>query len=267
MSATNLSEDLGLQVPECSVVIPVFNCAQRIINQAQIVNDFFVQLNCSYELVLVDDASSDNTAAMLNEISIRFNNVTIIQNTFNRGQTISTILGVAAARGKLVVTIDDDFDNQLSFISTMMLAAQNNQVELIYGIYENEVYSASRFYKKAMKFLLLPYFLTYEVSSFRCIKRSLIQCYGAETVVGRFWKIPPKKIATIAVGKRTKTKGRHRIMNYLKHQIFVLDAVFLRLWLITTMVYLFAPTLCLAITAFLFFIFWLITFIVIIRLQ
>jgi dolichol-phosphate mannosyltransferase len=61
-----------------------------------------------FELVLVDDGSSDDTFACLSNMFATWNNVTIVQHERNRGLGAALRTGFAHARGEVIVTTDSD---------------------------------------------------------------------------------------------------------------------------------------------------------------
>ncbi|MDO8878569.1 MAG: glycosyltransferase [Pseudolabrys sp.] len=88
--------------PQVSVVIPVFNGEQTIVRA---LNSVFAQTFSSFEIIVVDDASSDRTADIIASYSDR---LTIIRSTENRGAGAARNTGIAEARGRWVAFLDAD---------------------------------------------------------------------------------------------------------------------------------------------------------------
>ena len=88
---------------DCSIVIPLFNRAE--LTEQCLVNLAEVTERTRFEVVLVDNASSDRTAEVLASLS---GDVQIIRNTENRGFAAACNQGARAARGRHVVFLNND---------------------------------------------------------------------------------------------------------------------------------------------------------------
>lgn len=90
-----------------SIIIPVYNGAKNITN---CLNSIWTQELCAddYEVICVDDCSTDNTVEVLNNISKEHNNLRIIKNDINRRAGGSRNHGVLEAKGEYIVFIDSD---------------------------------------------------------------------------------------------------------------------------------------------------------------
>lgn len=89
--------------PFFSLIIPVYNRANRI---SKAVESIFEQSFTDWELIIVNDASTDNTAQIIN--SIVNSKVKVIHNATNLERCISRNLGIAAARGNYICFLDSD---------------------------------------------------------------------------------------------------------------------------------------------------------------
>jgi len=87
--------------PDVSIVIPVHNQLRYTLN---CLNSILKKTQGSYEIVVVDDASSDSTAVTLKNIK----NITIIQNEKNQGFIRSCNTGASACRGKYILFLNND---------------------------------------------------------------------------------------------------------------------------------------------------------------
>lgn len=87
-----------------SVIIPVYNSAKHITN---CLNSIWAQeLGIDdYEVICVDDCSTDNTVSVLYSISKEHNNLRIIKNDINRRAGGSRNHGVLEAKGEYVVLL------------------------------------------------------------------------------------------------------------------------------------------------------------------
>jgi glycosyltransferase involved in cell wall biosynthesis len=97
--------------PELSVVIPIYNEA---LNLRELYEEFVSVLAAwgrSFELVLVDDGSTDESFAILAELQRADPRVRVIRFRRNFGQTAAFSAGFRFARGRLIATADGDLQN------------------------------------------------------------------------------------------------------------------------------------------------------------
>lgn len=98
--------------PDVSVILPVFNEAECI---AFVVEELVTVLTASlpmtFEIVAVDDGSSDGTMNLLCGLRARFPQVRVLRHSANVGQSFAFCTGFQAARGRIIVTFDADGQN------------------------------------------------------------------------------------------------------------------------------------------------------------
>lgn len=118
-----------------SIVIPVFNEARNIELLLKEINKSLENFN-KYEIILVNDASTDETTEIINKINNK--NIKIITNKENKGQSFSICEGVKNSYYEIIITIDGDGQNDPADIPKLYnFYIQNNQVELVGGIRKN----------------------------------------------------------------------------------------------------------------------------------
>jgi dolichol-phosphate mannosyltransferase len=95
---------------ELSVVIPVRNEAPNI---APLVAEIRAALDdaCDYEIVYVDDGSSDDTAAAIHALARAFPRLRLVRHARSFGQSAAVRSGVKAARAPWIATLDGDGQN------------------------------------------------------------------------------------------------------------------------------------------------------------
>lgn len=96
--------------PELSVVVPVYN---EDGNVATLVDEITSVLRGrhGFEIIYVDDCSSDHTARMLEELKLSVPELRVVRHVSNRGQSTAIRTGVHLARSPWIVTLDGDGQN------------------------------------------------------------------------------------------------------------------------------------------------------------
>ncbi|MFZ9890115.1 MAG: glycosyltransferase, partial [Myxococcota bacterium] len=77
---------------------------------------YLLSLPFSWELILVDDGSPDDTAAAASALATASSHVTVLTMAHNAGQSRAVAAGLSAARGDVVVAMDSDLDTGLEVI-------------------------------------------------------------------------------------------------------------------------------------------------------
>lgn len=96
---------------QISVVVPVFNEAENIMPLFQRLKDTLESIGVSYEIIFVNDGSSDSSLDKMMLARTTTNNVKIIDFTRNFGQHSAIVAGFKFASGNMVATIDADLQN------------------------------------------------------------------------------------------------------------------------------------------------------------
>jgi len=105
--------------PELSVVVPIMNEADNI---APLVREIVAALTGqpAFEIVYVDDGSSDDGFARLRALAKEFPMVRALRHATRRGQSAAIHTGVRGARGALIVTLDGDGQNDPADIPALL---------------------------------------------------------------------------------------------------------------------------------------------------
>lgn len=119
--------------PDVSVVVPVYNESGNI---APLTEEIVAALRArvTFEIVYVDDCSSDGTPTELEEIAARFDEVRIVRHQENLGQSAGLCSGVAAAQADVIAVIDGDGQNDPADIPKLVDELTNSAgVRLVIG--------------------------------------------------------------------------------------------------------------------------------------
>ena len=116
-------------IPELSVVIPVHNESPNIKPLYEELTQTLGRYGRAYELLIVDDGSTDDSFEQLASLQARDPRLRVIRFRRNFGQTAAFAAGIAHARGRLVVTADGDLQNDPGDIPAMVaLIDQGNDI-------------------------------------------------------------------------------------------------------------------------------------------
>lgn len=94
-----------------SIVVPVYRSAEGLEQLASRVRDAFARFECSYELILVNDGSPDNSWAEIRRLAVADQTVLGINLRRNAGQDNAIMAGLNAASGQIVIIMDDDLQH------------------------------------------------------------------------------------------------------------------------------------------------------------
>jgi len=99
------------KILDLSVVVPVFNEAENLMDLNREITDSCHKLDRTYEIIFVDDGSMDESFNILKKIQKQDSNVRIIRLRKNFGQTPAMAAGFHHARGNIIITLDGDLQN------------------------------------------------------------------------------------------------------------------------------------------------------------
>src|SRR5918995_541841 len=97
--------------PYVSIVIPLFNEGDNIRPLYVSLRSGMEKTGYSWEVIFVDDGSTDNTFRLLQELHRQDNHVRVLRLRRNYGQTAALAAGFDAARGATIVSLDGDLQN------------------------------------------------------------------------------------------------------------------------------------------------------------
>ncbi len=106
--------------PRLSVVIPLYNEEETVPHLYDALTDALTGYGVPYEIVIVDDGSSDRSFELLNNYTQCDPHLTLIQLRRNMGQTAAFSAGFDYARGEVIITMDADLQNDPHDIPLLM---------------------------------------------------------------------------------------------------------------------------------------------------
>lgn len=119
---------------DVSVVVPVYNeeaCVELLVERTCGVMD---GTGMRYELILVDDGSRDRSVALATALMPARPALRLIRLRKNSGQTVAMDVGFKAARGRIVVSMDGDLQNDPVEIPRLLKILDRGEAEMVTGI-------------------------------------------------------------------------------------------------------------------------------------
>jgi glycosyltransferase involved in cell wall biosynthesis len=164
--------------PELSVVMPVFNEQEALPCVLAEALESLSGASFTYEIVLVDDASTDRSLAILEDFQRRHPQVDIrvLRHEHNRGIAAACATLFAAARGRFVFL--NGSDGQCPTAECLRLMELRDRFDLVVGRRTNKHYTGRRALI-SWAFNLLPRLLfgvrTYDAGGVKLVRRELLQ--------------------------------------------------------------------------------------------
>ncbi|MES5097546.1 glycosyltransferase family 2 protein [Agrobacterium sp. BA1120] len=123
---------------ELSLVVPIFNEQESVVPLIDRVMEAMLGYASPWELILVDDGSTDATIANAREYVGRAGlNLKIVALQRNFGQTAAMQAGIDAAKGRLIATLDGDLQNDPKDIPMLVSELERRELDLLVGWRKN----------------------------------------------------------------------------------------------------------------------------------
>lgn len=115
-----------------SIVVPLYNERDNVVPLIEATRQA-LQGERSWEMVLVDDGSTDGTADEIRQIAVRDGRIGLIRLARNYGQTIALQAGFDLSHGEIVVSMDGDLQNDPEDILQLVRTLEDGDYDLVAG--------------------------------------------------------------------------------------------------------------------------------------
>lgn len=127
-----------------SVIVPIFNEEEGILDFAQELRSNLDSLNLNYEVLFINDGSTDKTQEKIN--SINWQQLKSFEFQFNAGHMRALESGFDLAQGGRILTLDADLQHPPKYISEFLKIQEEHQVDVVYGVRDTR--SEDKFLKR-----------------------------------------------------------------------------------------------------------------------
>jgi glycosyltransferase involved in cell wall biosynthesis len=160
-----------------SVVIPAYKSEKTLPVLVKRIHDVMESNNYLFEVIIVDDASPDNTWKVLTQLKIEYDFLKIVRLMINIGQHKAILCGFSLVEGDIIITMDDDLQNPPEEIP-ILINELNKGYDLVIGsyLYKQHTITKNLFgslidYSQKRIFNLPKNF---KLTSFRAIRRNVV---------------------------------------------------------------------------------------------
>lgn len=163
---------------DISVVIPIYNEAENIRELYDRLTASITPISPRYELIFIDDGSTDNSLNMLKDLRSKDKNIRILKFTRNFGQQSAVLAGFRHCKGEIIIQLDADLQNPPEEIPKL-IQKLNEGFDLVSGVRKKRQDSFLRKTCSSFLFFLVSKLMgkkiRLDISSFRVMKRSVIK--------------------------------------------------------------------------------------------
>ena len=213
--------------PYVSVLVPVLNEEESLPELNKRLHDTMAGMNRSYEIIYINDGSTDGTEALLEGFHNSDSHVKVIEFNRNYGQHMALFAGFEFASGEIIVTIDADLQNPPEEIPRLVEKSDEGY----------EVVATYRKQRKDSLFRKLPSYIVNRITAklvgvklrdygcmLRAYRRNIVDymnmCPESSSFIPALANTFAKRITEIEVGHEERKKG---ISKYSPFKLFRLN--------------------------------------------
>lgn len=210
-------------IPTISVVIPCYNEEDNIF---PLVEEMVPVLNATgkpYEIIYVNDASTDGTAARLREAMKKYPVLRMVEHRMNCGESAGFLTGCNHALGEIVITMDADLQNDPADIPMML--KELDQWDCIAGVRRKRMDSIVKIVSSRSANFFRGIILNDDIHdagcTYRIFRREMMECIvpfrGLHRFAPSIWRWQGYRVKEMLINHRPRHKGysKYGTMNRL----------------------------------------------------
>jgi len=217
----------------CSVVIPVYRSEHTLDPLIQRLAQVLPNVADTYEVVLVNDGSPDNSWVVIERLAKQWPWVRGINLMRNYGQHNATLCGIRAARHEVILTMDDDLQN-LPEEMPKLIAKLNEGFDVVYGVAHKRQQTwfknlVSMFLKRAIAYVMRQHTVR-DIGAFKAFRASLRKSFeafnGPDVLVDVLLSWGTSRFASVAVEEAPRALGKsnYSFFKLIKVSLLVLTS-------------------------------------------
>ena len=204
--------------PYISVIIPVYNEEENLRELGERLMRTLTELGRPFEIILVDDGSSDLSWVILTELHQKYpQNLRVLQFNRNFGQHQAIFAGFQAARGQVMITLDADLQNPPEEIPRLVAKIEEGY-DTVGGWRENRRDSLFRRLPSHLVNLVMSRVTGVKLRDYGCMLRayrrevidSINQCQESSSFIPALANLYSRRVAEISVGHAERERGQSK---------------------------------------------------------
>ena len=217
---------------DISIISPIYNEQENIRNFVSAVYSTMSSQNCKWELILVDDGSTDESRSLLKSLAKDHHNLRVLLLSKNFGQTPAIQAGFDHAKGNVIVTLDSDLQNDPKDIPLLVNKLKNENLDLVVGWRKDR---KDNFFLRNFPSMIANYLIRsitgVKLNDYGCSLKAYnakilkeIRLYGEMHRFIPAWmatKIPPSKIKEVVVTHHPRVAGISKYGISRTYRVFV----------------------------------------------
>ena len=221
---------MGTTAPEYSVVVPTYRGQHTLRPLTEQLCAFFAGAGLPFEVIFVNDCGPDESWRVMQEIQQELGAelVKTVKLARNFGQHNALICGFAHARGRFIITMDEDLQHRPADIARLIAAQRVGNFDVVYGRYETLQHSGFRnttsgILKKLLRASIPD--LHPDYSAFRLLRTSMarhcLSMSNSYTFLDGYLTWITSNVTSVVVSHQARAAGEssYTVRKLLKHTI------------------------------------------------
>ena len=195
-----------------SIIIAAFNEEKRIIPSLLKIKEYINKQNIPYEIIVVDDGSTDSTYAVVTDLIKDIPYLKVIHYSPNKGKGHALRTGVLASKGEIILLSDADLSTPIEELSKLLPLIYNHKCDIAIGsralalseIVKKQPWwrqSMGKFFNKLVKVLVIEDFKDTQCG-FKVFRGDIARSLFKEAQIDRF----AYDVEILAIGKKKGCK-------------------------------------------------------------